>query len=182
MSRWTPIAVREPVPWQSVYVTCHSLIDNREDWVIDGVYTPLSKWEMSPMLKAGDAEVTAWMPKELPKPYRQKTSYKMACEYQRRKDQRQERRDAHKCTRCGVPLPDDDIQKGLVTCKRCRDMFRLVYYPQSKRAGLRRAWDDRGKNGDCWQCGKILPKGYEMKVCQECIAKRKAGMRRKKGE
>lgn len=93
-------------------------------------------------------------------------------EYEKRKAQRIKRRSEGVCTRCGVPL--DDMTH--VQCKRCRDTFRLVYYPMSTLAGKRRAMCDRGRNGDCWQCGKPLPQGYQMKDCPECIEKKRQGV------
>lgn len=92
-------------------------------------------------------------------------------EYQKRKQQRLERKAQGVCTRCGCPL-DNALY---VQCKRCRDKFRLVYYPMSTLAGKRRASCDRGRNGDCWQCGQLLPQGYTKKICPQCIEKRLHG-------
>ncbi len=76
---WIPVDVRLPVMGQSVFATCVSKIDNRDDWVIDTCYIPLSEhmknpmysdWGNIPMLNSGDAEVIAWMPNDYPEPYK----------------------------------------------------------------------------------------------------------------
>lgn len=88
-------------------------------------------------------------------------------EYLKRKQQRAERRAQGLCTRCGVPLED----ARYVQCERCRKAFQLNWYPTSTRALHARPFADRGKNGDCWMCGKLLPQGYTKKLCAECIDK-----------
>ena len=71
---WIPCSERFPEDWEYVYATCISMIDNREPWVIEGLYyNGCGGFErMSPMLELGDAKVIAWMPKELPAPYQPK--------------------------------------------------------------------------------------------------------------
>ncbi len=68
---WIPVSERDPAFWQSVYATCKSLVDDRENWVIEGVYTPMGQWDLSPMLRDGRAVVVAWMPKVHPLPYKE---------------------------------------------------------------------------------------------------------------
>ena len=97
-----------------------------------------------------------------------------------------ERRALGVCTKCAVPLDDQDKKLGFVTCKRCRDKWRLEYYPNSTRGLSRRPQGDRGKNHDCWQCGCKLPEGYTKKKCEACIDKSRQGLletnRRKRHE
>ena len=71
--RWIPVNEKLPNDFDIVYATCVSLIDNREPWVIEGMYhSKIRGWSgMTPMLRYGDAKVVAWMPKELPKPYKE---------------------------------------------------------------------------------------------------------------
>lgn len=68
---WIPVSERLPEDWMMVYATCISLIDNRNPWVIEGIYfSGCGGFErMTPMLEYGDAEVMAWMPKKYPEPY-----------------------------------------------------------------------------------------------------------------
>lgn len=74
--RWIPVSERLPKPFSSVDCTCHSLIDDREDWVVETCYipqpqnSPFSDWGNIPMLNYGDCEVVAWMYREIPKPYK----------------------------------------------------------------------------------------------------------------
>jgi hypothetical protein len=75
-TRWIPVSKRLPKALEFVNCTCHSLIDDREDWVIETVYvpqpsdSPYSDWGNIPMLNSGDCEVVAWMHRDIPKPYR----------------------------------------------------------------------------------------------------------------
>ena len=68
---WIPVTERDPSPWQTIWATCHSLCDGRPDWVIEGVFDPLTKWNLSIMIERGRAVVTAWMPREYPEPYKE---------------------------------------------------------------------------------------------------------------
>lgn len=73
--RWIPVSERLPNGFDYVFCTCHSLIDNRADWVIETVYNPhfkkktYSEWGNIPMLNSDHCEVTAWMHREFPEPY-----------------------------------------------------------------------------------------------------------------
>lgn len=96
--------------------------------------------------------------------------------YKWRKERREKRRAAGECTRCGVPLNDFEKENGLLTCQRCRDKWRLEYYPTSTRGLSRRPSADRGRNHDCWVCGAILPEGYTKKKCEACIEKSRQGL------
>lgn len=66
---WVPCSERLPEDFQSFYATCRSNIDNRENWVIEGYYTPWRGFNPPPFVAEGKAEIIAWMPKELPEPY-----------------------------------------------------------------------------------------------------------------
>lgn len=68
---WIPVETELPKDWELIYATCVSLVDNREPWVIEGIYfSGCGGFErMTPMLEYGDAKVIAWMPKKLPTPY-----------------------------------------------------------------------------------------------------------------
>jgi len=74
--KWIPVSERLPKALEFVNCTCHSLIDDREDWVIETIYvpqpsdSPYSDWGNIPMLNSGDCEVVAWMHRDIPKPYR----------------------------------------------------------------------------------------------------------------
>lgn len=74
--QWIPCSERLPKAFEFVNCTCHSLIDNREDWVIETVYVPqpsdslYSDWGNIPMLNSGDCKVVAWMHRYIPEPYR----------------------------------------------------------------------------------------------------------------
>lgn len=93
-------------------------------------------------------------------------------EYEKRKQQRIERKEKGLCTRCGIPLTDTRY----LQCERCRKAFRLLYYPVCKRTtGFLRTNYERGECGDCWLCGKKLPEGYFKKKCPECIEKSRQG-------
>lgn len=73
---WIPCSERLPEAFEFVNCTCHSLIDDREDWVIETVYipqpsdSPYSDWGNIPMLNSGDCKVVAWMHRDIPEPYR----------------------------------------------------------------------------------------------------------------
>lgn len=73
--RWIPVSERLPKPFSYVDCTCHSLIDDRKDWVVETFYlpqlqnSPYSDWGNIPMLNHGDCEVVAWMYREIPEPY-----------------------------------------------------------------------------------------------------------------
>ena len=74
--RWIPVSKRLPMEFEFVNCTCHSLIDDREDWVVETVYipqpsdSPYSDWGNIPMLNSGDCEVVAWVHRDIPKPYK----------------------------------------------------------------------------------------------------------------
>ena len=74
--RWIPISERLPKAYEFVNCTCHSLIDDREDWVIETCYipqlpnSPYSDWGNIPMLNSCECEVIAWMHRDIPKPYK----------------------------------------------------------------------------------------------------------------
>lgn len=75
-TRWIPVTERLPEAYEFVNCTCHSLIDDREDWVIETVYiprpsdSPYSDWGNIPMLNSGDCKVVAWMHRDIPEPYK----------------------------------------------------------------------------------------------------------------
>ena len=74
--KWIPVSERLPETFDYVYCTCHSLIDDREDWVVETVYipqlsdSPYSDWGNIPILNWKEAEVVAWMYRDTPKPYK----------------------------------------------------------------------------------------------------------------
>lgn len=74
--RWIPVSERLPNTFEFVNCTCHSLIDDRNDWVIETAYvpqlpdSPYSDWGNIPMLNSGDCEVIAWMCRDIPEPYK----------------------------------------------------------------------------------------------------------------
>ena len=74
--RWIPVSERLPKEFEFVNCTCHSLIDDREDWVVETVYipqpsdSPYSDWGNIPMLNSGDCEVVAWVHRDIPEPYK----------------------------------------------------------------------------------------------------------------
>ena len=76
MSEWIPVSERLPEAFRFVNCTCHSLIDDREDWVVETVYvpqpynSPYSDWGNIPMLNRCDCEVIAWMYRDIPEPYK----------------------------------------------------------------------------------------------------------------
>lgn len=73
---WIPVSERLPEKFRFVNCTCHSLIDDREDWVVETVYvpqpsiSPYSDWGNIPMLNNKKCEVIAWMYREIPEPYK----------------------------------------------------------------------------------------------------------------
>jgi len=75
-TRWIPVSERLPKAFEYVNCTCHSLIDDREDWVVETCYipqpqnSPYSDWGNIPMLNHGECEVVAWMYREIPEPYK----------------------------------------------------------------------------------------------------------------
>ena len=74
--KWIPVSERLPEAFRFVNCTCHSLIDDRKDWVVETCYipqlpdSPYSDWGNIPMLNMGDCEVVAWMYRDIPKPYK----------------------------------------------------------------------------------------------------------------
>ena len=74
--RWIPVSERLPKTFEFVNCTCHSLIDDREDWVVETVYipqppdSPYSDWGNIPMLNEGNCEVVAWMHRDIPQSYK----------------------------------------------------------------------------------------------------------------
>lgn len=75
-SRWIPVSEKLPESFRFVNCTCHSLIDNRENWVIETIYVPqpvgsrYSDWGNIMMLNDGECEVIAWMYRDIPEPYK----------------------------------------------------------------------------------------------------------------
>lgn len=73
---WIPVSERLPRAFSFVNCTCHSLIDDREDWVVETCYvpephnSPYSDWGNIPMLNRCECEVIAWMYRYIPKPYK----------------------------------------------------------------------------------------------------------------
>ncbi len=73
---WIPVSDRLPKSFEFVDCTCHSLIDDREDWVVETCYvpqphnSPYSDWGNIPMLNSCECEVIAWMYRDIPKPYK----------------------------------------------------------------------------------------------------------------
>lgn len=77
--KWIPVSEKLPEPFTFVNATCRSLIDDREDWVIETLYLPIPKevneygfsdWGNIPMLNHGEAEVIAWVERIIPQPYK----------------------------------------------------------------------------------------------------------------
>ena len=67
---WVSVNDRLPGKYEPFYAACKSLTDDRENWVIEGIYEGMTygvPWGV-PMIEMGKAEVYAWMPKELPEP------------------------------------------------------------------------------------------------------------------
>lgn len=75
-NKWIPVSERLPKNFRFVNCTCHSLVDDREDWVIETCYvpqpkgSPYSDWGNIVMLNDGDCEVIAWMYRDIPEPYK----------------------------------------------------------------------------------------------------------------
>jgi len=75
-TRWIPVSERLPKAYRFVNCTCRSLIDDREDWVVETcyipqpLYSPYSDWGNIPMLNSNECEVIAWMYRDIPKPYK----------------------------------------------------------------------------------------------------------------
>lgn len=67
---WIPVTEPPKGDFMPYYATCRSKVDDRENWVIEGMYTKYSGWEYTPMVRDDRAEIIAWMPKELPEPYK----------------------------------------------------------------------------------------------------------------
>ncbi len=83
--KWIPVNEKLPEPFTFVNATCRSLIDDREDWVIETLYSPIPKevneygfsdWGNIPMLNCGEAEVIAWVERIIPQPYKAESEYK----------------------------------------------------------------------------------------------------------
>ena len=72
---WIPVSERLPKRYEYVYVTCHSLCDERPNWVADTIY--VDTWGI-PIVDLGNAEVIAWKKKILPEPYHPKGDEKYA--------------------------------------------------------------------------------------------------------
>lgn len=77
--KWIPVSEKLPKPFTFVNATCRSLVDDRENWVIETVYMPIPKevnkhgysdWGNIPMLNWGEAEVIAWVERIIPQPYK----------------------------------------------------------------------------------------------------------------
>lgn len=84
-AKWIPVSERLPELYTFVYATCHSLVDDRENWVIETCYVPIPKeynsrkfsdWGNIPMLNHGEAEVIAWMERDIPEPYKAESENK----------------------------------------------------------------------------------------------------------
>ena len=80
--QWIPCSERLPKPFTYVNATCRSLVDNRENWVVETLYLPIPKenneqgysdWGNIPMINWGKAEVIAWMERKIPEPYKAET-------------------------------------------------------------------------------------------------------------
>lgn len=75
-NKWIPVKERLPEPFSYVNCTCHSLVDDREDWVVETCYlpqppdSPYSDWGNIPMLNWRECEVIAWMYRDIPEPYK----------------------------------------------------------------------------------------------------------------
>jgi hypothetical protein len=76
IEQWISVTEKMPKKFSYVNCTCHSLIDDREDWVVETCYipqppnSPYSDWGNIPMLNRGECEVIAWMYRDIPKPYK----------------------------------------------------------------------------------------------------------------
>ena len=76
---WIPVSEKLPEPFTFVNATCRSLVDDRENWVVETIYLPIPKeankhgysdWGNIPMLNWGEAEVIAWVERIIPQPYK----------------------------------------------------------------------------------------------------------------
>ena len=77
--KWIPVSEKLPEPFMYVNATCRSLVDDRENWVVETIYLPIPKevnkhgysdWGNIPMLNWGEAEVIAWVERIIPQPYK----------------------------------------------------------------------------------------------------------------
>ena len=77
--KWIPVSEKLPEPFMYVNATCRSLVDDRENWVVETIYLPIPKevnkhgysdWGNIPMLNCGEAEVIAWVKRIIPQPYK----------------------------------------------------------------------------------------------------------------
>ena len=77
--RWISVGEKLPEPFTFVNATCRSLVDDRENWVVETMYLPIPKeankhgysdWGNIPMLNWGEAEVIAWVERIIPQPYK----------------------------------------------------------------------------------------------------------------
>ena len=77
--KWISVNERLPEPYMFVNATCRSLVDDRENWVVETIYLPIPKehnprhysdWGNIPILNWGEAEVIAWMERIIPEPYK----------------------------------------------------------------------------------------------------------------
>ena len=74
LPHWIPVTEPPKGDFMPYYATCRSKVDDRDNWVIEGMYTKYSGWEYPPMVRDDRAEIIAWMPKELPEPFKGVTS------------------------------------------------------------------------------------------------------------
>jgi hypothetical protein len=73
---WISVKKRLPEIGEPFYAACKSLIDERENWIIEGIYRMNiigGPWGVI-MVECGKAEVYAWMPKILPEPPKKERS------------------------------------------------------------------------------------------------------------
>ena len=77
--KWISVSEKLPEPFTFVNATCRSLVDDRENWVVETMYLPIPKeankhgysdWGNIPMLNWGEAEVIAWVERIIPQPYK----------------------------------------------------------------------------------------------------------------
>lgn len=83
--KWIPVSEKLPEPFMYVNATCRSLVDDRENWVVETIYLPIPKevnkhgysdWGNIPMLNCGEAEVIAWVERIIPQPYKAESEEK----------------------------------------------------------------------------------------------------------
>ena len=105
---WIPVSERLPKPYTYVNATCRSLVDDRENWVIETIYLPIPKennergysdWGNIPMLNWGKAEVIAWMERKIPEPYKEK---KKCCSNCKHHTDGEEIHGVTPCGSCGI--------------------------------------------------------------------------------